>query len=66
MVEYELDEAKEMLETNLEKCQNSLQELHEEWKKIKDCKTTMEVSIARCYNFAVEKQKEIKAREAAG
>lgn len=65
MVEYELDEAKDMLETNLKKCQDSLQEIHEEWKKIKDCKTTMEVSIARCYNFAVEKQKELKASEGA-
>lgn len=61
MVEYDLEEAKDMLETNLKKCQDSVHEIHEEWKKIKNCKTTMEVSIARCYNHAVEQQKKIKA-----
>lgn len=63
MVEYDLEEAKDMLETNLKKCQDSITGVHDEWNKIKDCKTTMEESIARCYNFAVEKQKAIKAGE---
>lgn len=66
MVQYDLDEAKEMLETNLKKCRESISGIHEEWTKIKDCKTTLEVSIARCYNFAVEKQKAIKASQGSG
>jgi hypothetical protein len=48
MAEYSLEEAKEMLEKTLKKCQENLKLNHDDWCKVKDCKTTLEVNMARC------------------
>jgi prefoldin subunit 5 len=61
MAEYSLEEATEMLDTTLSKCVKNLEVNHEEWSKIKDCKTTLEVNLARCYNYAVDERRSKQA-----
>ena len=63
MLEYPIVEAKEVLESNLSKCEAALTDNKEVWDKVKDCKTTCEVNIARCHNFDVERRKKQKALE---
>lgn len=63
MVEYPLDEAKHLLETNLSNCKANLKTNASNIEFIKDCITVTEVSIARVYNYDVERRK--KEKEAA-
>lgn len=60
MAEYPLEEAQEFLCSTLSDCEKSLETNQEEWGKVKDCKTTIEVNIARCYNYSVEKNRRLK------
>lgn len=60
MAEYPLEDAQEILDSTLSECVKNLEENHEEWGKVKDCKTTTEVNIARCYNYSVEKKRLLK------
>lgn len=61
MAEYPLEEAEEFLSSTLSECVKNLEANQEEWGKVKECKTTTEVNIARCYNFSVEKKRHIEA-----
>lgn len=63
MMEYPILEAQAVLRDNLERCRETLKSNKEEWGKIKDCKTTVEVNIARCHNHDVERRR--VAREAS-
>ena len=60
MAEYPLKDAEEMLTSTLSECEKNLEANHEEWGKVKDCKTTTEVNIARCYNYSVEKKRRLQ------
>jgi hypothetical protein len=63
MLEYPIEEAEQVLQSNLDKCREGLVTNRENWGRIKDCKTTLEVNIARCHNWDVERRK--KAKQAA-
>lgn len=63
MAEYPLEEAEEFLGSTLSDCVKHLEANQEEWGKVKDCKTTTEVNIARCYNYSVEKKRQLKQVE---
>lgn len=65
MMEYPIDEAQALLRTNLEMCRQTLERNKEAWGRIKDCKTTIEVNIARCHNFDVDRRKKSKAAGAS-
>ena len=60
LMEYELDEAAELLARNLETAQNSLDSLQNDIGFLKDQITITEVNTARVYNFDV-----IRRRKAA-
>mmetsp|Transcript_16509 Transcript_16509/g.35701 ORF Transcript_16509/g.35701 Transcript_16509/m.35701 type:complete len:186 (+) Transcript_16509:70-627(+) len=60
MVEYPLEEAKQLLETNLSNCKTNLKTVTADLDFVKDSATTMEVSIARVYNFDVERRRKAK------
>jgi|TARA_B110000003_G_C16355190_1_gene420381 prefoldin subunit 5 len=62
MLEYTLDEAKELLETNVTACESGLEANARDLAVLKDNATIMEVNMARVYNFDVKRQRE---REAA-
>jgi prefoldin subunit 5 len=50
MLEYPLDEATQLLETNVRNCATNLETCKKDLELIKDYKTTTEVNIARVYN----------------
>ena len=58
MLEYPLDEAKALLETNHANCVNNLATNRSDLAFVKDNITITEVSIARVYNWDVKKRKE--------
>ena len=60
MMEYPIKEAQQVLQENLARCREFLQANKEEWGKIKDCKTTVEVNIARCHNHDVERRRKVR------
>ncbi|GMH41776.1 hypothetical protein BSKO_09686 [Bryopsis sp. KO-2023] len=60
MVEYPLDEAKSVLEASLSNCEKNLDSIKTDMEKIKDNITITEVSIARIYNYDVEKRRQEK------
>lgn len=60
MVEYPIEEAKEVLESSLTKCRTNLEETKKELDLAKDRVTTTEVSIARVYNYDVEQRRKEK------
>lgn len=64
MVEYPLDEAQELLQTNLDACKSSLEAIEKEMESTKDSITITEVSMARVFNWDVEQRR--KAKAAAG
>jgi hypothetical protein len=53
MLEYPLDEAREMLEKNLTNANTTLESTGEDLKFLKEQITTCEVNIARVYNNIV-------------
>ncbi|KAL4527636.1 hypothetical protein Ndes2437A_g02784 [Nannochloris sp. 'desiccata'] len=63
MVEYSLEEAKNLLENQLEGCRAQLSASQTDFDYARDQVTTTEVSLARVYNYDVEKRK--KAKEGA-
>jgi prefoldin subunit 5 len=60
MVEYDLEEAKELLETNLATCKTNLNTAHADLAFLQEGATTTEVSIARIYNYDVERRRLLK------
>lgn len=64
MVEYPLEEARELLETNLSTCKANLATVNSDVDFIKESMTTTEVSIARVYNHDVEQKRQQKEAEA--
>jgi hypothetical protein len=64
MVEYPLDEAKALLEGNLSAAEQSAEQLGKDLDRVKDGLTVTEVSIARVFNYDVERRR--RAKEAAG
>ena len=58
MLEYPLDEARELLETNYANCKKNLDTNRSDLAFVKDNVTITEVSIARVYNWDVKKRKE--------
>jgi len=62
MLEYGLDEAKELLTRNLENCITNLESTKEDMHFLRDQITITEVSIARVYNFDVKQRREAKEK----
>ena len=58
MVEYNFEEAKNLLKNNLKNAENNINEYINDLSYIKDQITTIEVNIARVHNLKV-KNKEI-------
>ncbi|XP_065837598.1 prefoldin subunit 3-like [Oscarella lobularis] len=56
MLEYELEEAKTLLHKNLDAAERALKNAEGELGIVKDQRTTMEVNIARIYNWGVKKR----------
>ncbi|CAG8833643.1 11199_t:CDS:2, partial [Gigaspora margarita] len=63
MLEYELQEAKELLETKLTTAQNTLNCVVEDLEFMREQITTMEVNIARVYNWDVKRRRVAKTTE---
>ncbi|RIB18272.1 Prefoldin subunit-domain-containing protein [Gigaspora rosea] len=63
MLEYELQEAKELLETKLTTAQNSLNCVVEDLEFMREQITTMEVNIARVYNWDVKRRRVAKTTQ---
>lgn len=61
MLEYNLQEAEELLSTQVAKCQEMTKEFREALDVVKDQITTMEVTVARVYNYDVEQRRNAKA-----
>ena len=57
MLEYSLDEAKELLVKNFSSAQKSLEQVNEDLDFCKDQVTTIEVAMARVYNWEVQEKK---------
>mmetsp|Transcript_19069 Transcript_19069/g.38529 ORF Transcript_19069/g.38529 Transcript_19069/m.38529 type:complete len:319 (-) Transcript_19069:107-1063(-) len=67
MLEYSLEEAKELLTNNETNAKTMLANLEEDMAFLRDQLTTTEVNIARCHNFGVKvRQKEKETAEKAG
>ena len=64
MVEYPLDEAKALISENIRQVTKSEHSLSEDLQFLRDQITTMEVSMARVYNFTVEKRQAAAAAAA--
>mmetsp|Transcript_36217 Transcript_36217/g.79044 ORF Transcript_36217/g.79044 Transcript_36217/m.79044 type:complete len:184 (-) Transcript_36217:362-913(-) len=63
MLEYTVEEAKELLSKNLENCIQSLESTKQDMYFLRDQITITEVSIARVYNFDVKRRREAGAKE---
>ena len=57
MLEYSLDEAKELLLKNFSSAKKSLEQVSEDLDFCKDQVTTIEVAMARVYNWEVQEKK---------
>ncbi|KAK9909245.1 hypothetical protein WJX75_009392 [Coccomyxa subellipsoidea] len=66
MLEYPLEEARQLLATNLQNAKNQLEGNSKDLDIMKDFSTTTEVSIARVYNFDVTRKRSMKEGKAAG
>ena len=64
MLEYPIEEGVTMLSKNLENARSSLSQVQAELDTIKDQITTIEVDMARVYNWDVQERR--KAKTAAG
>ncbi|PVV02494.1 hypothetical protein BB560_003052, partial [Smittium megazygosporum] len=60
MLEYPIDEAQELLETKLNSAKLSLNNVTEDLDFLRDQITTMEVNIARTYNWDVKQRRLLK------
>ncbi|CAG9466811.1 unnamed protein product [Pedinophyceae sp. YPF-701] len=63
MLEYPLAEAKELLEAQVAKCKEQMEEMRAALDVVKDQVTTTEVAIARIYNYDVEARRAAKEKE---
>ena len=57
MLEYPLDEARDLLTEKLSKAKQSLKEVNEDLEFLREQITTMEVNTARVYNWDVKKRR---------
>ena len=57
MLEYPLDEAKELLETNVHACESGLEANARDLAVLKDNMTIVEVNMSRIYNYDVRKRR---------
>lgn len=60
VVEYQLEEARELLETNLDNCKTNIETFSADIDFVKDNCITLEVSMARVYNYDVERRRHEK------
>ncbi|RIA87198.1 Prefoldin subunit-domain-containing protein [Glomus cerebriforme] len=60
MLEYTLQEAKELLENKLDTAQNALKNVLEDLEFLREQVTTMEVNIARVFNWDVKRRRTLK------
>ncbi|GFN85708.1 prefoldin subunit 3 [Plakobranchus ocellatus] len=60
MLEYEINEADDVLMKNLEAAKKSLSQVEDDLLYIRDQMTTLEVNMARVYNWDVNRRKEEK------
>jgi len=65
MVEYSFEEATQLLSNNLQTAKSSLEKIEEEIDFLKEQITTMEVNIARVYNYDVKQRRKKREAEAA-
>mmetsp|Transcript_20933 Transcript_20933/g.62419 ORF Transcript_20933/g.62419 Transcript_20933/m.62419 type:complete len:320 (-) Transcript_20933:121-1080(-) len=65
MLEYSVEEAVELLETNKTNAQTTLKALEEDHHFLRDQITTTEVNIARCHNLGVKQRQLAKELEEA-
>merc|ERR1712221_23215 len=56
MLEYDIEDADELLKSNLEAAQNNLTSLNDDLCYLRDQITTTEVSMARIYNWDVKRR----------
>ena len=63
MVEYPLDEAKEVLTNNLTTAKKNLEQVTADLKFLKAQITTAEVNVARVYNYDVKQRRVAKERK---
>lgn len=64
MLEYSLEEAVELLQTNEKNAKTTLKSLEEDMAFLRDQITTTEVNIARTHNFGVKQRQKIKEQQA--
>jgi hypothetical protein len=57
MLEYPLDEARDLLTEKLAKAKQTLKEVDEDLQFLREQITTMEVNTARVYNWDVKKRR---------
>jgi len=62
MLEYDIDEAEELLTNNLSTAENNLNELADDLSYLRDQITTIEVSMARVYNWDVKRRRKPEAK----
>lgn len=62
MLEYPLDEAKALLNKNLDTSMNNLQQLDKDLEFLRDQITTSEVNLARVYNWNVKRRVSEKSK----
>ena len=60
MLEYPIEEAQELLNKNYAAAKENLTQTEEDLAFLHDQGTTMEVNIARVYNYQVKKRREKK------
>mmetsp|Transcript_12863 Transcript_12863/g.15578 ORF Transcript_12863/g.15578 Transcript_12863/m.15578 type:complete len:198 (-) Transcript_12863:70-663(-) len=65
MLEYKLDEAIELLQTNEGNARTTLKSLEEDMAFLRDQITTTEVNIARTHNYGVKMRQAAKAKDAS-
>jgi hypothetical protein len=63
MLEYPIEEAKQLLSRNLNNATTNMQSLCEDLDYLKDQITTSEVNIARVHNYKIEQTRKAKAAE---
>ncbi|CAK9048474.1 unnamed protein product [Durusdinium trenchii] len=63
MLEYQLEEAIELLQTNESNARTTLKSLEEDMAFLRDQITTTEVNIARTHNYGVKLRQATKAKE---
>lgn len=63
MLEYPLEEAKELLKKNLNTSITSLRQIEEDLEYIRDQITTSEVNLARVYNWNVKRLQAEKKKQ---